>query len=71
MPDLEKKARVISIAGSTSKVKVISVSSGERKVRVWIPTIGDSTPNDALDFVIRYRYFAKLELTYGFLWGMI
>ena len=66
MSDTERKASIISVSGPTNKAKVICVSSGERRVRVWLPTVGDPTPNDALGFVTRYRDFAKLEPSYGF-----
>lgn len=67
MSDTEGKPRVISVSGSTNRPKVISASLEGRGARVWLPTVGDPTPNDALGFVTRYRDFANLEPTYGFM----
>lgn len=65
----KEKARVIPQSELPKRPKVTVVPSEDRKVRVWVPKIGDVSLQGASDFVARYREYANLASTHGFMSG--
>lgn len=76
MPDTPERKAVVVHSPKPAKAIVIGEPPGERRararararVRVWLPPVlGDPTPESALAFVVKYREFANLTPTYGFM----